>query len=73
MIITSQNDIPTYTHNGLKTKKAEENMKSMKRKHKEADVIMPQQVQKAINDGYRNVKVIFDDTDMFILLLHYYQ
>ena len=48
-------------------------MKSMKRKHKEADVIMPQQVQKAMNDGYRNVKVMFDDTDTFILLLHYYQ
>ena len=26
-----------------------------------------------MNDGYRNVKVICDDTDVFILLLYYYQ
>ena len=45
----------------------------MKTTHKEAGVIIPQQVQKANDDGYRNVKVIFDNTDMFILLLYYYQ
>ena len=36
-------------------------------------IIILQQVQKAMDDGYRNVKVICDDADVFMLLLYYYQ
>ena len=39
----------------------------------EADAIIPQQVQKAMDGAYRNVKVICVDTDVFILLLYYFQ
>ena len=67
-VITGQDDVLTYTRNSLQMKRQD-----MKTTHKEAGVIIPQQVQKANDDGYRNVKVIFDNTDMFILLLYYYQ
>ena len=39
----------------------------------DSSIIIPQQVQKAMDDGYRNVKVICDDTNVFLLLLYYYQ
>ena len=68
LIITDQDDVPSYTHNGLQIKRQD-----MKTTHEETDVIIPQQVLKAMDDGYRNVKVICDDTDAFILLLCYYQ
>ena len=68
LIITGQDDVPTNTQNSLQIKRQD-----MKTTHEEADVIIPQQVQKAMNDGCRNVKVICDDTDVFILLLYYYQ
>ena len=68
LIITGQDDVPTYTHNGLQIKR-----QGMNTTREEADVIIPQQVQNVMDDGYRNVKVICDDTDLFILLLYYYQ
>ena len=43
----------------------------MKTTHEETDVIIPQQMQKVMDDGYRNVKVICDDTDALVLLLHF--
>ena len=43
----------------------------MKITHEEEDVIIPQQVQKVMDDGHKNVKVIFDDTNATILLLHF--
>ena len=41
--------------------------------HEEQDVIIPRQVQKAMDNDYRNVKIIAHDTDVFILPLDYYQ
>ncbi|KAH3755283.1 hypothetical protein DPMN_189974 [Dreissena polymorpha] len=40
--------------------------------HEEADVIIPRQVVMAIEEGAVCVKVICDDTDVFVLLLHVY-
>ena len=40
--------------------------------NEEADVIIPQQVITAIEEGATYVKVISDNTDVFILLLHLY-
>ena len=40
-------DFTTYTRNGLQVKR-----QGMKTTHEEADVIMPEQVQKAMDDGY---------------------
>ena len=41
--------------------------------HEEADVIIPRQVVDAATHGSTCIKVICDDTDVFILLIHYYQ
>ena len=41
--------------------------------HEEADVIIAQQVVQLANSGKNNIHVIVDDTDVFILLLHYYK
>ena len=44
----------------------------MQTSHEEADVIIPQQVLQAVNEGNQCVKVICDDTDVFILLMYFY-
>ena len=40
--------------------------------HEEADVIIPNQVVYLANIGCCRIKVISDDTDVFVLLVHYY-
>ena len=40
--------------------------------HEEADVIVVQQAMKAVSNGYQEVKVLSDDTDVFALLVHWY-
>ena len=40
--------------------------------HEEADVIIPNQVVCLANLGCCRIKVISDDTDVFVLLVHYY-
>ena len=41
--------------------------------HEEADVIIIQQVFHLVDVGKSNIHIIVDDTDVFILLLHYYK
>ena len=41
-------------------------------RHEEADVIMVTQMLFAVNEGRENIWVICDDTQVFLLLLHYY-
>ena len=40
--------------------------------HEEADVIIPHQVVYLTSLGCCSIKVISDDTDVFVLLVHYY-
>ena len=40
--------------------------------HEEVDFIIPQQVIIVIEEGTTCVKVISDDADVFVLLLHFY-
>ena len=68
LFITGQDDVPSYTYKGVKLQRDD-----MSTSHEEAGVIIPTQVQKAMDEGYRNVQVICDDTDVFILLVYYYQ
>ena len=44
----------------------------MKTSHEEADVIIPHQVRSATIDGYKSIKVVCDDTDVFFLLLYFF-
>lgn len=41
-------------------------------KHEEADVIIPFQVNNAIEKGHDCIEVQSEDTDVFCLLLHFY-
>ena len=47
--------------------------KELETTHEEADVIIPRQGVDATTQGSTRIKVICDDTDVFILLVHYYQ
>ena len=67
LIITTQDDAPIYTRNGLHIK-----MQDIKATHEVADIIIPKQVRKAMDDGKRNVKIICDNTGVVILPLYYY-
>ena len=42
-------------------------------RHEEADTIIAQKVVMLASQGKGQIKVICDDTDVFILLLHYYK
>ena len=44
----------------------------LKTTHEEADVIIPQQVVALADMGCKTINVICDDTDVFILLAHYF-
>ena len=41
--------------------------------HEEADVIIAQQVVHLAETGHSNIRVLADDTDVFVLLLHFYK
>jgi len=40
--------------------------------HEEADVIIVQQVVKIANEGVKSIRVICDDTDVFVLLMYFF-
>ena len=66
-IITGQDDVLTYIHSSLQIKRQD-----MNTAHEEADAIIQKQVQNSMDDGYRNVKVICDYTDVLILMCSYW-
>ena len=45
---------------------------SLRTTHEEADVIMVYQVLRIADDGAQSIKVISDDTDVLVLLVHSY-
>jgi len=67
LIITVSSDIPVEIHRNNIMDRVD-----LQTTHEEADVIIPRQVMQAIEEGAVCVKVICDDTDVFVLLLHVY-
>ena len=67
LVITSRSKCPVQVHLGIKTLRH-----GMSTTHEEVDVIIPQQVIIVIEEGTTCVKVISDDADVFVLLLHFY-
>ena len=67
LVVTGE--IPTHTEvcNGLQILRPD-----LKTMHEEADVIIPHQVVYLASLECCSVKVIRDDTDVFMLLVHYY-
>ena len=67
LIITGQASTPTEVYQGVS--KQRDDLRST---HEEADVIMIHQVVSVANGGARDITVLSDDTDVFILLLYHF-
>ena len=67
LIVTGADPIPMEICEGIMRDRPD-----LRTTHEEADVIIVQQVVQLANSGKNNIHVIVDDTDVFILLLHYY-
>ena len=68
LIVTGQENMPKQTEHGIEV--LQRDMETM---HEEADVVIPQQIHMTKQSRkVQNFKVIYDDTDVFVLLLYYY-
>ena len=67
-VVTSNDIHPEQTNQGIKFKR--EDLESY---FDEADYLIPQQVEAAIKNGCRTIKVVSADTDVFVLLCYHYQ
>ena len=65
LIVTSGHPTPKQVFKGSITERDD-----LRTTHEEADVIIPRQVISAMHEGASCVRVICDDTDVFLLLLH---
>ena len=66
-MITEEDPKPTEVANDKLTERSD-----LETFHEEADVIMVQQVAQIAQSGAKSISVISDDTDVFVLLLHFY-
>ena len=67
LVITSKSPCPVQTKLGVTQMRTD-----LESKFDEADYILPQQVEAAIKEGKRSIKVISSDTDVFVLLCSMY-
>ena len=68
LVITGPEPIPTEIQSGHVKERPD-----LRTTHEQADVITVQQVVHLANYKKINICVIADDTDVFVLLLHYYK
>ncbi|MEL7308361.1 MAG: hypothetical protein AAGK05_11175 [Pseudomonadota bacterium] len=68
LIITSQEETPIEIRNGEILTRYD-----MTTSHEEADIIIAQQMLLAAKESPASITIISDDTDVFVLILHYYQ
>ena len=67
LVVTSKSKFPEETSEGTRIKRTD-----LKTLFDEADYIIPQQVESAIQNGSKVVKVVCADTDVFVLLCAMY-
>ena len=67
LMITASSEVPEETHNANRQKR-----KDLRTSHEEADLIIPQQVLFAVEEDAGYVKAIIDDTNVFVLLTHFF-
>ena len=67
VIVTAKCETPTQSINGVTLLRND-----MKTNFDEADYIIPQQVDTAISEGCKSITVLSADTDVFVLLCHFY-
>ena len=65
LIITSGHPTPMQVFKGSITERTD-----LRTTQEEADVIIPRQVMSVIQEGASCVRIVCDDTDVFLLLLH---
>ena len=67
LVITSKNTCPEETRQGMS-----QTCSDLESMFDEADYILPQQVDSAVREGRKSIKVISSDTDVFVLLCSMY-
>ena len=67
LVITGKDPTPIEVLRG-----AQRELSDFRTTHEEADVIIVQQVAKLANAGTPSIRVICDDTDVFVLLMYFY-
>ena len=67
LVITSEEPVPIVLRNGKISKRD-----ALYHVHEEADVIIVNQLVYLADQGARNILVVCDDTDVFILLIYFY-
>ena len=67
LVITSRSPVPMAVRSDALVQRFD-----LKTTHEEADVIIPQQVVVLADIGCKTINVICDDTDVFVLLAHYF-
>ena len=66
LVVIAQDPFPFEICNGVVLQRVE-----LRTTREEADVTIVKQVVKLAEDGVSSIKVIRDDTDVFVLLIHY--
>ena len=67
LVVTSNDPVPFEINNGVIVQRVD-----MRTTHEEADIIIVQQVAKLAQSGNTSIKVVCDDTDVLVLLVHFY-
>ena len=67
LVVTEQDPVPFEINKGMIIQRSD-----LRTTHEEADVIIIQQLLSVVGLGVKSVKIICDDTDVFVLLVHYY-
>ena len=67
LVVTGISDTPVEVKQGKRIERSD-----LRTTHEEADVILPHQVVQFASNTKKILKVISDDTDVFVLLMHYY-
>ena len=68
VVITGKEPTPIEISKGMQRDRID-----LRTTHEEADVIIVQQVVKIANEGAKSIRVTCDDTDVFVLLMYFYQ
>ena len=68
LVVTGKADIPVEVRQGERLERTD-----LRTNHEEEDVIIPHQVVQFASNTKKTLKYISDDTDVFVLLAHYYQ
>ena len=67
LIVTGSADIPEQVLVGVRQKRFD-----LRSTHEEADLIIAQHAFAALHSGAKCLKVVSDDTDVFVILLHFF-